>query len=101
MVQLISEEFIAIEDLVMVNGAADIDEVLDFIIALMPTLYHMTLVKREYEGYTLYHPSQTQHRELLLLLSPVCTFIILGRKLMAKCICSFLVCTCVILLWHY
>ena len=46
------------EDLVMVNVAADIDEVRD---ALMPRV-HTALVKRECEGCTLYHANQTQHR---------------------------------------
>ena len=63
--QLISEAIIEMdcnmEDLVMVNVAADIDEVRDVILALMPRL-HTELVKRECEGCTLYHPSQTQHR---------------------------------------
>ena len=62
MVQLISKAIIVMdcnmEDLVMVNVAADIDEVRDIILALMPRL-HTTLVKRESEGCTLYHPSQT------------------------------------------
>ena len=44
----------------MLNVAAEIDEVRDVILALMPHL-HTTLVKRECEGCTLYHPSQTQH----------------------------------------
>ena len=42
----------------MVNVAAGIDDV---ILALMPRL-HTTLVKRECEGCTIYHPSQTQHQ---------------------------------------
>ena len=45
----------------MVNVAADIDEVRDVIHALMPRL-HTALVKRECEGCTIYHPSQTQHQ---------------------------------------
>ena len=45
----------------MVNVAADIEEVRDVILALMP-LIHTPLVKRECEGCTLYHHSQTQHR---------------------------------------
>ena len=45
----------------MVNVAADIDEVRDVILALMPRL-HTTLVQRECEGCTLYHHSQTQQR---------------------------------------
>ena len=45
----------------MVNVAADIDEVRDVIPALMPRLL-TALVKREYEGCTIYHPSQTQHQ---------------------------------------
>ena len=45
----------------MVNVAAEIDEVRDVILALMSCL-HMALVKKEYEGCTIYHPSQTQHR---------------------------------------
>ena len=56
MVQLISEAIIEMdcnmEDLVMVNVAADIDEVCDVILALMQHL-HTTLVKRECEGCTL------------------------------------------------
>ena len=45
----------------MANVAADIDELRDLIIALMPHI-HTALVKRECEGCTLYHPNQTQHR---------------------------------------
>ena len=45
----------------MVNVAADIDEMRDVILALMPRL-HTTLAKRECEGCTLYHSNQTQHR---------------------------------------
>ena len=45
----------------MVNVAADIREVCNFILALMPRL-RTTLVKRECEGCTIYHPSQTQHQ---------------------------------------
>ena len=45
----------------MVNVAADVEEVRDVILALMPRL-HTTLVKRECEGCTIYHPSQTQHQ---------------------------------------
>ena len=41
--------------------AADIEEVRNVILALMTRL-HTILVKRECEGCTLYHPSQTQHR---------------------------------------
>ena len=40
----------------MANVAADIDEVRDVILALMPRL-HTALVKRECEGCTIYHPS--------------------------------------------
>ena len=62
---LISEAIIEMDcnmdDLVMVNVAADIDEVRHVILALMPRL-HTALVKRECEGCTLCHPSQTQHR---------------------------------------
>ena len=47
----------------MVNVAADIDEVRDVILALMPRL-HTALVKIECEGWTIYHPSQTQHPSL-------------------------------------
>ena len=50
----------------MVNVAADIDEVRDVILTMMPRL-HTALVKRECEGCTLYDPSQTQH----LCLNPV------------------------------
>ena len=49
------------DDLVMVNVAADIDEVRDVNLALIPRL-HTVLVQRECEGCMLYHPSQTQHR---------------------------------------
>ena len=45
----------------MVNVADDIEEVRDVILALMPRL-HTALVKREGEGCTIYHPSQTQHQ---------------------------------------
>ena len=45
----------------MVNVAADIEEVRDVILALIPRI-HTALVKRECEGCTLYHPTQTQHR---------------------------------------
>ena len=45
----------------MANVAADIDEVRDVILALMPRL-HTALLKRECEGCTIYHPSQTQHQ---------------------------------------
>ena len=48
------------EDLVMVNVAADIDEVRDAILALMPRS-HTALFKGECEGCTIYHPIQTQH----------------------------------------
>ena len=48
----------------MVNVAADIDDVRDVILALMPRL-HTVLVKRECEGCTLYHASQTQYRCLV------------------------------------
>ena len=44
----------------MVNVAAYIDEVRDLILALMSRL-HMASFKRECEGCTLYHPSQTKH----------------------------------------
>ena len=57
MAQLISN----MEDLVMVNVDADIDEVRDVILAMMPRL-HTALVKRECEGCTIYHTSQTQHQ---------------------------------------
>ena len=63
--QLINDAIIEVdcnmEDLVMANVAADIEEVRDVILALMPRL-HMALVKRECEGCTMYHPSQTQHQ---------------------------------------
>ena len=63
--QLINDAIIEMdcnmEDLVMANVAADIDEVRDVILALMPRL-HTALVKRECEGCTIYHPSQTQHQ---------------------------------------
>ena len=45
----------------MANVAADIEEVRDVILALMPRL-HTALVKRDCEGCTIYHPSQTQHQ---------------------------------------
>ena len=63
--QLISEAIIEmdcnIDDKNMVNVAADIEEVRDVIPALMPRL-HIALAKRECEGCTIYHPSQTQHQ---------------------------------------
>ena len=49
------------EDLVMVNVVADIDEVRNVILTLMPRL-HTALVKRECEVCTIYHHSQTQHQ---------------------------------------
>ena len=45
----------------MVNDDADIEEVRDVILALMPRL-HTALVKKECESCTIYHPSQTQHQ---------------------------------------
>ena len=63
--QLINDAIIEVDcnmdDENMVNVAADIEEVRDVILALMPRL-HTALVKRECEGCTLYHPSQSQHR---------------------------------------
>ena len=63
--QLINDAIIEVdcnmEDLVMANVAVDIEEVRDVILALMPRL-HTALVKRECEGCTIYHPSQTQHQ---------------------------------------
>ena len=63
--QLITDAIIEVDcnmdDENMVNVAADIEEVRDIILALMPRI-HTELVKRECEGCTLYHPSQTQHR---------------------------------------
>ena len=63
--QLINDAIIEVDcnmdDENMVNVAAAIEEVRDVILALMPRI-HTTLVKRECEGCTLYHPSQTQHR---------------------------------------
>ena len=63
--QLINAAIIEVDrnmdDQNMVNVASDIEEVRDVILALMPHI-HMVLVKRECEGCTLYHPSQTQHR---------------------------------------
>ena len=50
-----------IDDENMVNVAADIEEVRDVILALMPQI-HTTLVKSECESCTIYHPSQTQHQ---------------------------------------
>ena len=53
MAQLINDAIIEMdcnmEDFVMANVAADIDEVRDVILALMPRL-HTALVKRECEG---------------------------------------------------
>ena len=64
-VQLIIDAIIEVDynvdDENMVNVAADIGEVRDVILALMPR-GHTALVKRECKGCTLYHPSQTQHR---------------------------------------
>ena len=48
-----------VDDENMVNIAADIEEVRDVILALMPRL-HTALFKRECEGCTIYQPSQTQ-----------------------------------------
>ena len=63
--QLINDAIIEVDcnmdDENMVNVAADIEEVRDAILALMSRI-HTALVKRECEGCTLYHPSQTQHR---------------------------------------
>ena len=65
--QLINDAIIEVDckmdDENMVNVAADIEEVRDVILALMPRI-HTALVKRECEGCTLYHPTQTQHRYL-------------------------------------
>ena len=62
--QLINDAIIEVachmDDDNMVN-VAEIEEVRDFIIALMPHI-HTALVKTECEACTLYHPSQTQHR---------------------------------------
>ena len=49
------------DDVNMVNVAADIEEVRDVILTLMPRL-HTALVKSECESCTIYHPSQTQHQ---------------------------------------
>ena len=63
--QLINDAIIEVDcnmdDENMVNVAADIEEVRDVILALMPRL-HTALVKRACESCTIYHPSQTQHR---------------------------------------
>ena len=63
--QLINDAIIEMDcnmdDENMVNVAADIEEVRDVILVLMPRL-HMALVKRECESCTIYHPSQTQHQ---------------------------------------
>ena len=45
----------------MVNVSADIEEVREVILVMMPRV-HTALVKRECEGCTIYHPSQTQHQ---------------------------------------
>ena len=42
----------------MANVSADIDEVRDVILTLMPRL-HTVFVKKECEGCTIYHHSQT------------------------------------------
>ena len=47
----------------IVNVSADIEDVSDVILALMPRI-HTALAKRQCEGCTLYHPIQTQHRYL-------------------------------------
>ena len=64
MIQLINDAIIEVDcnmdDENMGNVVADIEEVRDVILALMPRL-HTALVKRECEGCTIYHPSQTQH----------------------------------------
>ena len=63
--QLINDAIIEMDcnmdDENMVNVAADIEEVRDVILALMPRL-HTALVKRECESCTMYHSSQTQHQ---------------------------------------
>ena len=59
--QAIIEMDCSMEDLVMLNVGADIVEVRDVILPLMPRI-HTALVKRECEGCTLYHHNQTQHR---------------------------------------
>ena len=63
--QLINDAIIEVDcnmdDENMVNVAADIEEVRDVNLALMPRI-HTALVKRECERCTLYHPTQTQHR---------------------------------------
>ena len=63
--QLINDAIIKadcnMEDENMANVAADIEEVRDVILALMPHI-HTELVKRECEGDTLYYHSQTRHR---------------------------------------
>ena len=63
--QLINDAIIEMDcnmdDENMVNVAADIEEVRDVILALMPRL-HTTLVKRECESCTIYNPNQTQHQ---------------------------------------
>ena len=63
--QLINDAIIEVDcnmdDENMVNVAADIDEVRDGILVLMPRL-HTTLVQRQCKWCTIYHPSQTQHQ---------------------------------------
>ena len=63
--QLIDDAIIEIDcnmdDENMVNVAADIEEVRDVILALMPRL-HTALVKRECESCTMFHPIPTQHQ---------------------------------------
>ena len=63
--RLTNDAFIEVDcnmdDEKMVNVAADIEEVRDVILTLIPHI-HTALVKIECEGCTLYHPSQTQHR---------------------------------------
>ena len=75
------------EDLVMMNVAADIDEVRDVNLALMPRL-HTALVKRECEGCTLYHTSQTQPR-CLYPVDEETTKITIDQCL-AKCTCELI-----------
>ena len=63
--QLINDAIIEIDcnmdDENIVNVAADIEEVRDVILTLMPRL-HTALVKRECESCTMYHPTPTEHQ---------------------------------------
>ena len=89
--QLINDAIIEVDcnmdDENMLNDTADIEEVRDVILALMPRI-HTALVNRECEGCTLYHPSQTKQR----CLNPVDEETTRNRidQCLAKCTCELI-----------